>query len=314
MVNTHSPKLSGLVGIATEAEGWHSKRIASALAQLGIDSFTFSLRDCWFEIAEGAGRVVIAGAQGTPSCIIVRTIPAGSIEQITMRINILKFFYRNDINVVNDGDSISLCVDKVDCLNHLVAAGIAVVPCWVYESEHLARERIIKECSLGNVMVCKPIFGAEGRDLQIFTDGTEFFNENIHSQGVYVLQHFVGDYKAGEFNDFRVLVIAGVAVAAMRRSSDFWVTNVAQGAKVSELPLSSPICRIAEEAATAIGIDIAGVDIMEGMDGYVVLEINAIPSWRALQSVAANDIASHLASHIADCCFRGGGRHSVRGL
>ena len=295
------PKIPGLVGIATENQGWHSRHISAALAEAGMESFSFSLRDCYFATGEGGNKVVIADAPGLPECVIVRSIPPGSFEQITMRINILKFFCENGIKVVNSSEAISLCVDKADCLHRLAAAGMAVVPSWVCEDEPLARRLVAAECKDGRPMVCKPLFGAEGRDLQILTAGNEEFAENIRAEGVYVLQRFVGSVEAQEFSDFRVLVIAGEAVAAMKRRSAHWITNVAKGASVSAVPVTSAACRVAEAAAAAVGADIAGVDLLEHEGGHMVLEVNSIPSWRALQSVSSGDISARLAGHVLSC-------------
>ena len=307
------PEIPPLAGIATENTGWHSRHIASALADVGIDSFNFSLRDCYFTTGNSGNRTVIATAPRLPDCIIVRAIPAGTFEQITMRINILKFFHEAGIKVINSSEAISLCVDKADCLHRLAAAGVAVVPSWVSENEDIAKKIVSRESKNGASVVCKPLFGAEGRDLQIFHDDKGDFCENIRAEGVYVLQQFMNSTSQAanssvnapfsNFSDCRVLVIAGEAVAAMRRSSEHWVTNVARGAEVSAIDVADPVCQVAEAAAKATGADIAGVDLVEGEDGYLVLEVNSIPSWQALQSVSSTDIAARLASHVASCVY-----------
>ena len=47
----------------------------------------------------------------------------------------------------------------------------------------------------------------------------------------------------------------------------------------------------------------AGVDLMPGPDGWVVLEVNAVPGWRALAPVTGVDVAGALIGLLA----RGGG-------
>ncbi len=49
--------------------------------------------------------------------------------------------------------------------------------------------------------------------------------------------------------DWRVLVVGGRAVTAMRRVSEHWVHNVAQGARCEPAPLEPPLARLAEDAA-----------------------------------------------------------------
>jgi glutathione synthase/RimK-type ligase-like ATP-grasp enzyme len=113
--------------------------------------------------------------------------------------------------------------------------------------------------------------------------------------GVYYLQRFV-DTAPEDARDYRVFVIGGRAAAAMTRRGPGWVHNVAQGGRCEAVPLEAGLCELAERAARAIGLDHAGVDLMRTRDGTpVVLEVNGVPAWHGLQSVATIDIAARLA-------------------
>ena len=84
-------------------------------------------------------------------------------------------------------------------------------------------------------------------------------------------------------------MIGGSAVAAMTRRGPGWVHNVAQGARCEAVPPGGDLGELAERAARAIGLDYAGVDLMRGRDGApVVIEVNGIPAWQGLQSVASS--------------------------
>ncbi len=53
--------------------------------------------------------------------------------------------------------------------------------------------------------------------------------------------------------------------------------------------------RLALDAARAVGMDYAGVDIMREADGRLqVIEVNSIPAWKGLQSVTGFNIAECL--------------------
>jgi glutathione synthase/RimK-type ligase-like ATP-grasp enzyme len=53
--------------------------------------------------------------------------------------------------------------------------------------------------------------------------------------------------------------------------------------------------KLALQAASALNIDYCGVDIIQSVTGeYYVLEVNSVPAWKGLQSVADVDIAELL--------------------
>ena len=117
------------------------------------------------------------------------------------------------------------------------------------------------------------------------------------------LQRFVPPLSEPGF-DWRVLVVGGHAVAAMRRVSRHWVHNVAQGARCEPQRLDDPTSRAlaatAEAAARALDMDYAGVDLLPAADGVVVIEVNGVAAWQGLQRVTAHDIARLLVGDLLD--------------
>ena len=82
----------------------------------------------------------------------------------------------------------------------------------------------------------------------------------------------------------------------MTRRGKSWITNVHQGAEPLLHDPDDEMRRLALAAVDAIGADYAGVDLIRGADGrLMVLEINSNPAWKGLQSVTHVDIASNLA-------------------
>src|SRR5439155_9711740 len=106
--------------------------------------------------------------------------------------------------------------------------------------------------------------------------------------------------------DVRVFVSRGRALASMRRiAQDDWRTNVAQGARAEPWPLPRELEALALRASEAVGTVVAGVDLLPGPDGeWYVIEVNAVPGWKALAPVTGVDVASAIVSFLAE----GGGR------
>jgi ribosomal protein S6--L-glutamate ligase len=57
---------------------------------------------------------------------------------------------------------------------------------------------------------------------------------------------------------------------------------------------------LALAAARAVDVEVAGVDLLPTPDGgYVVLEVNAVPGWRALAPITGIDVASEIIQYCA---------------
>jgi RimK family alpha-L-glutamate ligase len=98
--------------------------------------------------------------------------------------------------------------------------------------------------------------------------------------------------------DIRMFVIGGKVVAAMYRVSKSWKTNVSQGSTPVKANPVMETEHLALESASAIGCEIAGVDIMESDAGLLVNEVNSQPGWKGLQSTTKTDIADQIAKFV----------------
>ena len=287
--------MSARIAIMTGMPGWHGRRLARAFAALGVATRFVSLADCRVDLEANRYGIVVPGFRdGLPDGVFVREIAAGTFEQVTFRLAILHALAEWDVPVYNSARGIERSVDKSMTSMLLRRAGLATPATWVSEEEAGARTALMRESARGERLVLKPLFGSQGRGLKRLGSGDALPAAGDYS-GVYYLQRFV-DCAPENARDYRVFVIGGNAAAAMTRRGPGWVHNVAQGARCAALPLGDDVCELAERAARAIGLDYAGVDLMRARDGApVVIEVNGIPAWQGLQSVASIDIAARLA-------------------
>lgn len=287
------------VAILTADPGWHGRRLARALAALGIESVFASLSDCRVDLEANRWGIVVPGFEARlPDGVFVREIAKGSFEQVTLRLGLLHALAEWGVPVCNTANAIERTVDKAMTSMLLRKAGIATPPTWVSEREEQARATLTQETACGHRLVLKPLFGSQGKGLRLLGPGDEL-PPGAEYDDVYYLQRFV-EGRRDEACDYRVFVIAGQAVAAMVRRGTSWVHNVAQGASCEAVALDPELARLAERAVAAIVMDYAGVDLMRDRDGAaVVIEVNGIPAWRGLQSVTDVDIAARLARHLA---------------
>jgi len=290
------------VVILTDDPGWHGARLRDAFLARGVDSCFASLRDCRFDLHRPGRSVVLPGFEDRlPDGVFVRGVPGGTLEQVVLRLDVLHALKLLGVPVYNDGRAIERTVDKAMTSFVLANAGISTPATWVTESESEAAAVVRAEIDAGRKLVMKPLFGSQGTGLKrigAFGDlppGTDY-------DGVYYLQRYIEPGNAG-WHDWRVFVIDGAAVAAMKRQGKSWITNVSQGGTCAPVDLSEheDLRALAQKACCVLQMDYAGVDLIRDRDGRLqVIEVNGIPAWKGLQSVTRDSIAEMLVNDFVD--------------
>ncbi len=286
------------VVIFVDDADWHTRRLKRAFAAQGIEAVSLSLGESGFEVGDGGHGLRLPGfADALPDGVFVRTISAGSFEQVTMRLGLLHALRELGVPVHNNARAIERCVDKSMTSFLLHKQGIPTPATWSIESTAEARRVVRAEARPERPLVLKPLFGSQGRGLQLI-DGLAALPPAEEVAGVYYLQRFIRGPAPG-WRDWRVFVVGGRAIAAMIRHGKHWRTNASRGARCEGVPAVGDLASLATAAAAAVGADYAGVDIMQDADDrYLVLEVNSMPAWAALQRVTAVDIAGALAANL----------------
>jgi ribosomal protein S6--L-glutamate ligase len=271
------------LAILAGRDGWHVRDLQRAAAQLGHEAAVLDFRKL------SAGVAVNADPLAAFDAIIVRTMPPGSLEQVVFRMDLLQQAQARGQPILNPPRSLEICVDKYLASARLAAAGLAVPPTIVCQDGDTAMAGFER---LGGDVVVKPLFGSEGRGMVRVSDpelAWRTFRAIERMQSVIYLQKFI----AHPGWDLRVLVLGGKTLAAMRRhAARDWRTNVAQGGRAEAVRLTAQEERTALAAAEAVGTVVAGVDLLMGPDGTrYVLEVNAVPGWRALARATGIDVA-----------------------
>ena len=281
------------IAIFTDAPSWHGRELKRAAKARGADAQYVSLATCYFDLDHSDGLVIPGFEKQLPDGVFVRAIPAGTFEQVTLRLSLLHALRELNVPVYNDARAIEKSVDKAMTSFLLHRAGIPTPMTWVTEDRAIARRLLIKETGVANELVLKPLFGAQGEGLQRLAAGMALPDLSAY-QGVAYLQRFVDARKKG-WHDWRVFVVGGRAVATMRRHGKSWINNVAQGARCEPSEQDTELAALAEHATHALGLDYSGVDLMRDHDGKAyVIEVNGIPAWKGLQSVTDINIAQCL--------------------
>jgi ribosomal protein S6--L-glutamate ligase len=123
--------------------------------------------------------------------------------------------------------------------------------------------------------------------------------ETLHSTRENVLiQHFVSESRG---RDIRAIVVGDRVVTAMRRiaQGDEFRSNVHRGGKAELLDLPEEFAEAAVRAAQIMGLKIAGVDMLEGRDGPLILEVNSSPGLEGIETATELDVAGAIIDYIA---------------
>jgi RimK family alpha-L-glutamate ligase len=223
--------------------------------------------------------------------VLVRTMPPGSLEQVVFRMDTLAQVEAGGTLVVNPPKAIEVAVDKYLTTVRLSAAGLPTPPtvaCQTWEDAMVAFQR------LGGDVVVKPLFGSEGRGITRIDDeaiALRVFKSLAQIGAVIYLQRFIPHSGC----DLRVLVLGERMFAMRRRNAADWRTNVSRGATTEPAEVTPEWADLARRACQATGAWMAGVDILPARDGSLyVIEVNAVPGWKALARTHGGDIAQHV--------------------
>ncbi len=281
------------VAIITDDPGWHGRQLTTSLKDHGLDSQFLSLTDCIIEI-NGEGReLTFPGFESLPLGVFVRGVPGGSLEQVIFRLDILHALHDMGITVYNTPRAIERTVDKPLTSLLLSRSGLPTPTTWICESAEHAKNILQTETRNGSQLVLKPLFGSQGIGVHLVNEESGLIHDEKFA-GIYYLQKFI-ERKNNEFTDIRVMVIDGVAKAAMLRRGEDWITNRAQGASCEVIDIDAQIADLAESACKVLNIDYAGVDLMQDKhDKLYIIEVNSIPAWYGLQKVVNFNVASCL--------------------
>ena len=115
----------------------------------------------------------------------------------------------------------------------------------------------------------------------------------------FLVQEFIGEAMGG---DLRCFVVGKRVVAAMQRQApegDFRA-NLHRGGKATPVRLSKAESALAVAAASTMGLEIAGVDLLRSNRGPLVLEVNSSPGLEGIETATACDVAGAIVAHIEE--------------
>ena len=202
---------------------------------------------------------------------------------------------KHNIPCVNPKSAVMAANDKFLCSQILSKAGLPFPgTVLVNGEESIPAIRDI----VGFPAVLKILTGAKGSGVMMVESEEQCRSllQLIHStapETPLIAQEFI---KTSIGKDLRVIVVDGKAIACMCRKSktkDFRA-NFSLGGSVEDYPMTDEIKEIGTKAAAALGLRVAGVDLLFTEKGFTICEINASPGFAGIESCCPVNVSAEI--------------------
>ncbi|WP_030941372.1 ATP-grasp domain-containing protein [Streptomyces sp. NRRL S-646] len=196
---------------------------------------------------------------------------------------------------VNDASSTRVCGNKWSTYLRLKQCGIPTPTTLLAPSAEAGMKAIE---SLGYPAVVKPLSASWGNRVGLITDrhAADAVLEHCAAMPSAVARTvIVQEAIRPGAPDLRGIVVDGVCVGVISRSGGDWRNNVARGATVECIAPNEEIYGLCVRAAAAVGARIAGVDLVQGVNGgFMVLEVNSRVEFQGFEGATGVDVAARI--------------------
>jgi ribosomal protein S6--L-glutamate ligase len=275
---------------------YSTSRLKEAAVNRGHEVTIVDYLRCYMDITARRPKVLYRGEEVRPHAIIPR-IGASYTFYGTA---VVRQFEMADVFTVNSSDGISRSRDKLRSLQILSRAGVGLpTTSFAHSIQDVAS---LLEVVGGAPVVVKLLEGTQG--LGVVLAETRKAAESVigafrQLDANILVQEFIKEAKGA---DIRAFVVGGKVVAAMLRQGapGEFRSNIHRGGTAEAIKLSPKERSTAVRAAKSLGLDVAGVDLIQSDEGPMVLEVNSSPGLEGIESASSIDIADLIIEYIED--------------
>lgn len=217
-------------------------------------------------------------------------LPRFGTTSTLMGCRVLHYFQARGVPCLNNADAFRNARDKWLSLQMLLQQGVAVPDSLLAGIEVNANHAVQH---IGAPTILKTLSGSQGIGVILAERAQSAVSilETLKQADVPVLlQEFVTE---ADGTDLRCFVIGGRVVAAMQRvgQNGEFRANCHRGATAEKVILTEQEKQIALQATKALGLDVAGVDLIRSAKGPLVLEVNASPGLEMIEKTSGINVA-----------------------
>jgi ribosomal protein S6--L-glutamate ligase len=207
---------------------------------------------------------------------------------------VLRQFEMQGVFPLNESVAIGRARDKLRALQLLAREGIGL-PVTAFAHGPRKAEAVINEVG-GAPVVIKLVEGTQGRGV-ILAETEASAKSIIEAFSAANVNILVQEYiREAQGSDIRVLVIGGKVIAAMKRTGKRgeFRSNLHRGGTAERAYITAEEERTAIQSAGALGLNVAGVDMLRSGRGPLVMEVNSSPGIEGIEKATGVDVAGEM--------------------
>lgn len=282
--------------LATNAELYSHKRLFEAGVDAGHEMFVINPLLCYMNVSASNPSIHYRGGEQLPHFDAV--IPRIGASNTFYGTAVLRHFETIGIYTLNESIAISRSRDKFRSLQILARKGVPM-PMTSFAQSPDDTDDLIRMVG-GAPLVIKLLEGTQGKGV-VLADSQQsavsIINAFKEMHANILVQEFI---KESHGTDIRCLVIGDKVVASIKRvaKEGEFRANVHQGGKAMKVKLTPHERALAVASAKAMGLKVAGVDLIRSNNGPLVLEINSSPGLEGIEKATQTNIAHKIIQYI----------------
>jgi ribosomal protein S6--L-glutamate ligase len=275
---------------------YSTARLKEAAVERGHEVSVVDYLRCYMEISARRPKVLYRGEEVRPDAVIPRI---GATYTFYGAAVVLQFEMAG-VFTLNDSQAISRSRDKLRSLQLLSRAGVDLpTTSFAHSTQDIDG---LLEVVGGPPVVVKLLEGTQG--LGVVLAETRKAADSVISafrqlDANILVQEYVKEARGA---DVRAFVVGGKVVAAMKRQGPpgEFRSNLHRGGHAEAIKLSANERATAVRAAKTMGLNVAGVDLIQSDIGPMVLEVNSSPGLEGIEAASGTDIAAAIIEFIED--------------
>lgn len=275
---------------------YSTSRLREAAADRGHDVAVVDYLRCYMDISARRPKVLYRGEEVRPHAVIPRVGASYTFYGTA----VVRQFEMADVFTLNSSDGISRSRDKLRSMQILSRSGVGLPTTSFAHS--IQDVNGLLDVVGGTPVVVKLLEGTQG--LGVVLAETKKAAESVigafrQLDANILVQQYI---KEAGGADIRAFVVGGKVVAAMRRQGapGEFRSNLHRGGTAEAIKLSPSERSTAVRAAKALGLNVAGVDLLQSEEGPMVLEVNSSPGLEGIEGASGIDIADLIIEYIED--------------
>lgn len=286
------------IAILSNGPGNYStKRLRDVARSRGHGVKIIKYKECYASIEQSNPTVSYRGEDLSGYDAIIPRIASGMTRYGTAIVRQLEM---QGVYTISGSLAINRSRDKLRSLQVLAKAGVGI-PKTVVSRNSADIDDLLDKLG-GMPVIIKLARGTHGNGVVLAETKKAaksvlqaFYLTNEDGTNI-LLQEFV---KESAGTDIRVFVVGGRVVASMKRQSldDDFRSNLHKGGEGTKIKLTEEERKMAIKAAKAMGLNVAGVDLMRSARGPLILEVNASPGF-GIETFTGRDVTTPIIEYI----------------